>query len=123
MKLKFLIFFLSMVGLLPSLIAQSDSIITKDSGMRNIALPKDSAKVMDTALVRKQVQAPVEYKYNGAQLKHETALLFKRPLSWKAKDWLTLALIGGGTYLLMQNDNAIRNYALDQHVRSKDNPP
>ncbi len=49
-------------------------------------------------------------KYNLSQFGQETWKFIKQPTTWDGTDWLRIGVIGGGTFLLMQVDQPIRNF-------------
>lgn len=48
-------------------------------------------------------------RYNFSQFGRETWRFFKQPVTWDGSEWLKVGLIGGGTFLLMQVDQPIRD--------------
>jgi membrane-associated phospholipid phosphatase len=48
-------------------------------------------------------------KYNLSQFGRETWGFVKQPFTWGGSDWLKVGAIGGGTFLLMQVDQPIRD--------------
>jgi membrane-associated phospholipid phosphatase len=49
------------------------------------------------------------HRYNFSQFGHETWRFIKQPTKWDGTDWLRIGVIGGGTFLLMQADQPIRD--------------
>jgi membrane-associated phospholipid phosphatase len=48
-------------------------------------------------------------KYNFSQFGRETWRFIKQPTKWDGSDWLNVGVVGGGTFLLMQVDQPIRD--------------
>ena len=48
-------------------------------------------------------------KYNFTQFGHETWKFVKQPTTWNGSDWLKIGVVGGGTFLLIQVDQPIRD--------------
>jgi hypothetical protein len=48
-------------------------------------------------------------KYNLSEFGNETVTFVKTPAHWDARDWLTLGVVGGGTFLVYQFDQRIRD--------------
>jgi len=61
-------------------------------------------------------------KYNFSEFIHESGKFIVQPVKWRAGDWLKIGVIGGITYLLMQQDESIRTSALDNPQYSKSVP-
>jgi len=52
-------------------------------------------------------------KYDLAQFRHETSDFLKQPAKWDGNDWLKLAVMGAGSYLLIEfADQPARDFAL-----------
>lgn len=49
------------------------------------------------------------HKYNFSEFGHETWMFVKQPTKWDGSDWLRIGVVGGGTFLLMQVDQPIRD--------------
>jgi membrane-associated phospholipid phosphatase len=49
------------------------------------------------------------HKYNFSEFGHETWRFIKQPTKWDGSDWLRIGVVGGGTFLLMQVDQPIRD--------------
>ncbi|MHB8580699.1 MAG: phosphatase PAP2 family protein [Ignavibacteriaceae bacterium] len=58
-----------------------------------------------------QNSAPI-FKYTFSQFGRETLDFVKQPAKWNGNDWLTLALVGAGTFLVAQADQPIRTDVL-----------
>jgi len=58
-----------------------------------------------------------QFRYTFHQFGNETVDFITQPAKWEGSDWLKIALIGGGAFLIMQTaDQPIRNAVLrDQH--------
>ena len=59
--------------------------------------------------------------YDFSQFTHETGRFFTQPSHWRGSDWFKLGLIAGGTVLIMQVDQPIRDAVLNggqRHFRS-----
>ena len=52
------------------------------------------------------------FKYTFAQFGRETVDFVKQPAKWDGNDWLTIALVGAGTFLVAQADQPIRTDVL-----------
>ena len=52
------------------------------------------------------------FKYTFSQFGNETWRFVKQPTKWDGSDWLTLGLIGAGTFLVSQADQPIRTDVL-----------
>jgi membrane-associated phospholipid phosphatase len=48
-------------------------------------------------------------KYNFSQFATESWSFVKQPTKWDGNDWLKVGVLGGGTFLLMQVDQSIRD--------------
>jgi len=48
-------------------------------------------------------------KYNFSQFATESWSFVKKPITWDGSDWLRVGLLSGGTFLLMQVDQPIRD--------------
>jgi hypothetical protein len=48
-------------------------------------------------------------KYNLLQFRDETVDFIKQPAKWNGNDWLTLGVVGAGTFLSMQLDDPMRD--------------
>jgi membrane-associated phospholipid phosphatase len=48
-------------------------------------------------------------RYNVSQFATETWNFIKQPTRWDGGDWLTIGVLGGGTFLIMQVDQPIRD--------------
>src|SRR4051812_1973427 len=79
-------------------------------------LAQDSLAVKDTIAI------PQKNKYNFKQLIHESGKFVIQPIKWNGYDWIKVGVIGGITYLVMQQDETIRTTALDNPVYSKSVP-
>jgi membrane-associated phospholipid phosphatase len=54
-------------------------------------------------------------KYNFSEFIHETPDFIKAPAYWNAGDWIKLGIVSGGTFLVYQFDQQIRDQALEIH--------
>jgi membrane-associated phospholipid phosphatase len=52
-------------------------------------------------------------KYNFSQFATETWRFVKQPITWDGSDWLRVGLVGGGTFMLMQVDQSIRDVVIE----------
>lgn len=52
-------------------------------------------------------------RYDFAQFRSETGPFFRQPGKWTGKDWLTLGVIGAGTFEIHQYDRSIQAGALE----------
>ena len=48
-------------------------------------------------------------KYNLSEFGHETVTFIKTPAHWDTRDWVTLGVVGAGTFLVYQFDQRIRD--------------
>lgn len=53
-----------------------------------------------------------QLKYTFSQFGRETVDFVKQPAKWDGSDWLTIALVGAGTFLVAQADQPIRTDVL-----------
>ncbi len=56
--------------------------------------------------------ASAQLKYTFSQFGRETVDFVKQPAKWDGSDWLTIALVGAGTFLVAQADQPIRTDVL-----------
>jgi membrane-associated phospholipid phosphatase len=61
-------------------------------------------------------------KYDFSQFGHETWSFIKQPAKWDGSDWLKLGLTAGGTFLVMQADQPIRDAVLRDQTYYKSVP-
>jgi hypothetical protein len=54
-------------------------------------------------------------KYNLSEFGHETVSFIKTPAHWDARDWITLGVVGGGTFLIYQFDAKLREQELESY--------
>ena len=64
------------------------------------------------------MQRPVlaQLKYTFSQFGSETVDFVEQPVKWDGNDWLTLGLIGAGTFLVSQNNQPIRTAVLTDGI-------
>lgn len=55
--------------------------------------------------------------YNIRRFTHETGDFFTQPGKWRGRDWLKLGLLTGGTVLVMQIDQPVRNAVMRDNRR------
>ncbi len=61
----------------------------------------------------------LKHKYNAHQYLHEGGRFLTQPLRWKAINWVSLALVAGGTYGIYTQDQKLYNVALKNPGHSK----
>lgn len=68
--------------------------------------------ILITFLLIRVIDTTAQNAYDFHQLGEETVNFAKQPFEWKGKELLILAAIGGGTFGLMQIDEAVRDEML-----------
>ena len=110
--MKKIIVLFSLIGCSMSNIEAQDSIIQKVTPLKQDSIVVQTPSNRPDSIINPvPLVKPDMNKYNFRQFGREAGRFVTMPIRWKGRDWIKFGVVAAGTFLLMQEDVEIRNYA------------